>query len=124
VNPQGPSEGAPSATTTPSNSPPKSAAAELPEEYIWRFQLDGSGGAGKYRDPLVEMIRVFLDDFLNLGFLTCNGERVQVTGFAFNNKPTEVYDIFSNRAVTNGDQHERLTPLTLESPGTVEKPNL
>jgi hypothetical protein len=89
----------------------------LQEEYIWRFHLEENAGGARYKDPLVEMVRVFLDDFLHLGFLTYNGEPVQVTGFAFNNKPTEIYDIFSDGVTPGSDQHEGLSPLELEPRG-------
>jgi len=88
---------------------PGSKSLQSEEEYIWRFDLKGraNGGIG-YKDPLVEMVRLLLADFLNIGVLTCNGEPVQVTGFAFNNKPEDIFDIFLPEGSSSGTQHEKL----------------
>jgi len=96
-----------------------STLLESPEEYIWRFDLEGGANSHRgYKDPLIEMVRLFLDDFLNMGVLTCDGEPVRVTGFAFNNKPRDIYDIFLEDSEAGGKQHEALSPL---GPGPHER---
>jgi len=118
VNTQGTSNALNSAVSPAPNTATSSESPELQEEYIWRFHLEENAGGARYKDPLLEMVRVFLDDFLHLGFLTYNGEPVRVTGFAFNNEPREIYEIFLDDEATLGkDQHERLTPLVLEPRG-------
>ena len=63
-----------------------------PEDYVFRFALAaGSQRPGYY--PISEMICIFLEDFLNLGFVT-SGERVRVDRFEFNNDPKLRYNIF------------------------------
>jgi hypothetical protein len=42
-------------------------------------------------DPLLEMIRVFLADIQNMGYLCRGDERVYVDGFVLNNDPKTVH---------------------------------
>lgn len=63
------------------------------DDYIWRFEVQPATESRGYDDPLVEMVRAFLDDFLSFGILTSNGARIQVDGFAFSNDPEQVYRI-------------------------------
>lgn len=72
------------------------------EDYVWRFAVPAKAAATGHEDPLVEMIRVFLDDFLSLGFLTWKGQRVRVDGFAFTNHPKQTYGIFLDVAAPGG----------------------
>jgi len=48
------------------------------------------------------MVRTFLSDFLNLGFLTRDGERVRVDGFVFASDTQRIYDIFPSEAAPGG----------------------
>jgi hypothetical protein len=87
----------------PQETAPNLERAESQQDYVWRFALDGRAEVTGYQDPLVEMIRVLLNDFLDMGFLTHNGEPVCVTGFAFNNKPKDIYDIFRDEGTSSGN---------------------
>jgi hypothetical protein len=64
------------------------------EDYVWRFSLEHPPSPCHYEDPLVEMVRAFFADFLNMGFLTRGGKRVQVDGFTLTKDPQTVYKIF------------------------------
>lgn len=63
-------------------------------DYVFRFQLTPPSGQTVSGDPLTEMVRTFMADFLNMGFLTKNGERVVVDGFAFMKDPQQIYEVF------------------------------
>ena len=67
-------------------------------ERVWRFALHSRTTSVGHEDPLVEMGRSFLDDFLNIGYLTNEGTRVKVDGFRFVDNPEEDYDIFLSNA--------------------------
>jgi hypothetical protein len=67
------------------------------EDYIWRFSLHDDIEAPVYKDPLIEIIRVFLEDFLSFGFLVKDGKQVDVDSFGFNEHPDKFYKIFKNR---------------------------
>ncbi len=64
------------------------------EDHVWRFAVHAQTDTPVYDDPLIEMVRVFLKDFLDMGFFTYEGKKVQVDGFAFANKPQELYALF------------------------------
>ncbi len=64
------------------------------KDYVWRFPVQPETNSPVYDDPMVEMIRSFLADFLNLGHLTRDGKRVDVDGFQFANDSKTVYQIF------------------------------
>lgn len=68
------------------------------EDYVWSFRLDGSGSPSVEPDPMVEMIRVFLADFLQIGSLTKNGVRMDADGFVFTADPETVHKIFSDKS--------------------------
>lgn len=69
-----------------------------PEDFVWRFRLEPPPPATANPDPLVEMLRAFLEDLLQIGFLTSGGERVRVDGFALSNEPRTVHPIFPDPA--------------------------
>jgi hypothetical protein len=69
------------------------------EDYVWRFRLDAGPAPGAEEDPMVEMIRTFLAGFLQLGFLTKDGVRVDADGFAFVAKADTVHKIFPSKEV-------------------------
>ena len=64
------------------------------EEHVWRFSMDQPPSPCHHDDPLVEMMRAFFADFLNMGFLTRYGKRVKVDGFTFTVDPETIYKIF------------------------------
>ena len=64
-------------------------------DFVWRFSLDEQPEDAVYEDPLVEMVRAFFADFLNMGHFTFEGRRVDVDGFAFTESPDTVYKVFS-----------------------------
>lgn len=67
------------------------------EDFVWRFAVPADDPSARFDDdPLAEMVRVFLVDFLNIGFLTAKGERVQCDGFAFLNDPESIHPICRN----------------------------
>jgi hypothetical protein len=66
------------------------------EDFVWRFQLGNTAPAAE-SDPMVEMIRSFLADFFQIGFLTRNGERVNADGFVFTANPNAVHKIFPSK---------------------------
>ncbi len=70
------------------------------EDYVWRFKLAPSGDASPADDPMIEMVRTFLSDFLRIGFLTHGGERVKADGFSFEKNPEEIHEIFTR--IDNG----------------------
>lgn len=107
---QSPPDAANSDTSKSTDAGPDKKYLESQEEYIWRFDVDARLKERGYEDPLVEMVRLFLDDFLNLGFLTCEGEPVRVTGFAFNNNPKHLYDIFLDEHTSGGEPPGKLSP--------------
>ncbi len=49
------------------------------EDYVFRFAIDSTRSATE--DPLTDMIRTFLDGFLEIGCFTHKGRRVTVDGF-------------------------------------------
>jgi hypothetical protein len=69
------------------------------EDFVWRFQLSRNAAPAAELDPMVEMIRSFLADFFQIGFLTRNGERVNADGFVFTANPDAVHKIFPNKTV-------------------------
>jgi hypothetical protein len=68
---------------------------ENEEEYVWRFKLAPPGEATPEEDPMIEMVRMFLADFLSIGFLTRGGERVKADGFSFEKDPDVIHEIFT-----------------------------
>ena len=66
------------------------------EDYIWRFSLHDDIEAPVYKDPLIEIIRAFLEDFLSFGFLVKDGKPIDVDSFAFNEDPDNLYKIFKS----------------------------
>lgn len=78
-------------------------ASDKNEDYVWNFAVHPS--PERFEDPLVEMARLLLDDFLGIGFLTQEGNRVCVDGFAFSNSPDKIYTI-SRDKVTPGADHD------------------
>lgn len=75
----------------------KPARSDDSEDFVFRFPLKPADGEPVDPDPLVEMVRVFLEDFLRIGVLTKGGERVSVDGFAFVCEPERVYEIFPRK---------------------------
>ena len=69
-------------------------------DYVWRFAVEPKGAAPMYDDPLVEMVRVFLEDFLGMGFVTVGGRRATIDGFGFSNDPKKLYSIHRDHAAT------------------------
>ncbi len=69
-------------------------SSDTGEDHVWRFALGPPDGPAGQEEPLLEMVRSFLQDLLTMGFLTRAGERVRVDGFAFTNAPTEIHPIF------------------------------
>jgi len=71
------------------------------EEHIWSFRLKANAALDPEAnpDPLVEMVRVFLADFLEIGFLTKDGARVDADGFAFVAEPGTLHEIFPSKDV-------------------------
>ena len=65
------------------------------EDYVWRFKLEPSGDASSGEDPMIEMVRTFLADFLSIGFLTQGEKRVEVDGFSFEKNPEVIHEIFT-----------------------------
>jgi hypothetical protein len=68
------------------------------DDYVWRFSLQSPPSTCRYDDPLVEMVRAFFADFLNMGFFTRHGKRVKVDGFTFTIDPKTIYKIFPEEA--------------------------
>ncbi len=56
------------------------------EEFVFRFTLEEVAEGGDEQDPLVEMIRRFLNDLQQIGYLCVKGRRVYVDGFVLNNE--------------------------------------
>jgi|YNPBryBLVA2012_1023415.scaffolds.fasta_scaffold00048_42 hypothetical protein len=56
------------------------------EEFVFRFTLEEVAQGGEDQDPLVEMIRRFLSDLQQIGYLSVKGRRVYVDGFVLNNQ--------------------------------------
>ncbi len=77
------------------------------EDYVWRFVVQPNADPAGYDDPLVEMIRTFLEDFLNIGCLTFNGEQVRVDGFSFTNDHDKNYRIFLSEVASGGDREQK-----------------
>ena len=71
---------------------------EKGEDHVWRFRLEAQGAPEAEADPMVELIRIFLADFLQIGFLTKNGVRVDADAFAFVAKPDALHKIFPDKA--------------------------
>ncbi len=69
---------------------------ENKEDYVWRFSLHDETEAPMYKDPLIEIIRVFLEDFLSFGFVVKDGKPIEVDAFGFNEDPNKLYKIFKN----------------------------
>lgn len=69
--------------------------------YVFRFKLKESEATKASVDPLVEMVRSFVADFLDLGCFTHKGSRVQVDGFYFTNNPERRYPVYDNRLPDN-----------------------
>jgi hypothetical protein len=67
------------------------------EDHVWRFRLDGDKAAAQESDPLVEMIRVYLADLLQIAFLTKDGRRIEADGFAFVAEPDVTHRIFPEK---------------------------
>lgn len=73
---------------------------ETPEnepDFVWRFEIGSPEGRPVADDPLAEMIRAFLADFLEIGFLTKQGVRVDVDGFIFTKDLDTIYEIFPDQ---------------------------
>jgi hypothetical protein len=67
------------------------------QDFIWRFAVPAAQPSLQAGDnPLVEMVRLFLADFLSIGFLTAKGELVRCDGFAFLNDSESIHRIFVN----------------------------
>lgn len=66
-------------------------------EHIFRFELDNSTAQKSDIDPLVEMVRSFIADFLDIGCFTDKGKRVQVDGFFFTSDPERQHPVFGDR---------------------------
>ena len=84
-------------------------------ERVWRFALPSQTASAGHEDPLVEMVRSFLDDFLNIGYLTNEGRRVNVDGFRFVDNPEEEYEIFLSNA-QSGNTVNQAAPSGKPSP--------
>jgi hypothetical protein len=67
------------------------------QDFIWRFPLRADACTAADSDPLVEMMRAFLADLLDIGWFTREGRRVQVDGFALANDPERVFKIFPSQ---------------------------
>ncbi len=61
-------------------------------EYVFRFSTDSHRSAHG-QDPLTEMVRSFLSDVQEIGFLCIQGKRVYVDGFVLNNKRGELITV-------------------------------
>jgi hypothetical protein len=72
---------------------------EKGEGDAWRFRLDAEAASGAEADRMVELTRIFLADFLRIGFLSKNGVRVDADGFAFVPEPDALHKIFPDKAV-------------------------
>ncbi len=71
------------------------------QDFVWRFSV--SSPADEVRgDPLVEMVRLFLEDLQAIAFLTSNGEKISVDGFAFANNPSEIIPVFPDAPIADG----------------------
>ncbi len=92
----------PIATGGATDSAVSARPSEAGEDYVWRFALGSPDGPAGEEDPLLEMVRCFLRDFLSMGFLTSAGERVRVDGFALTNAPTEIHPIFLDAVAATG----------------------
>lgn len=86
---------------------------EEQEDHVWRFALGGRANRAGYEDPLVEMVRAFLEDFLSIGYLTNGGRKVGIDGFTFLNEPEEHYRVF----LDNAESTLGASPMS-PSPGT------
>lgn len=64
------------------------------DDYVFRFKIDPVPEVSGDMDPLTETVRIFLDDFLKLGFLTSEGKRIRVDGFSFLNDKDTIHRIF------------------------------
>ena len=71
---------------------PKMDSSE--DDYVWRFSLERPASPCRHDDPLVEMVRAFFADFLNMGYFTSKGKKVDVDGFTFANDLKTVHQIF------------------------------
>jgi hypothetical protein len=69
--------------------------ADDDKEYVFRFKLNVGEAQKADRDPLTEMVRSFIADFLNIGYFTYKGNRVQVDGFTFALNPEKHYAVFN-----------------------------
>jgi hypothetical protein len=76
----------------------KTEICEDDEDFVWRFSVPAFSDTGPRGDPLVEMVRLFMEDLLAIAFLTHKGERVSVDGFAFANNPAEIFTFFHDRS--------------------------
>jgi len=91
---------------------------EEQQDHVWRFALESRTSPVGYEDPLVEMVRAFLDDFLNIGYLTKEGRKVGVDGFTFLNDPGKSYRVFLDNA-ESGDGGNPRAPSTGVEVGAV-----
>ena len=71
------------------------------DDYIFRFKLNSDVSVENDKDPLIETIRSFLAEFLQMGFFTHNGKRVQVDGFSFLNEKENILAIFTEKSDTD-----------------------
>jgi len=71
----------------------------MDEDYQFRYRLEPEKAKKEkvYSDPLIELIRSQLEQFLNLVILTYQGEDIRVDGFRPLNTPEIIYEIFPHR---------------------------
>lgn len=63
------------------------------EDFVFRFTLEELAEPGNEADPLVEMVRRFLTDVQQIGYLCVKGRRVYVDGFVLNNQADVLHEL-------------------------------
>ena len=64
------------------------------DEYVWRFRLDECSIDDVYKNPFAEMIRIQIEQMLNVVRFTKDEEVVSIDGFLMLYEPEKIYKLF------------------------------
>ena len=64
------------------------------DEYVWSFAVSAVEPKISEGDPIIDIFRIFFEEFLNIGFFTFDNKRMSVDGFVFLNSPDVTHSIF------------------------------
>lgn len=66
------------------------------EDFVWRFRLDEYRGEEVYDNQFVDMIRLQIEQLLNIIRFTSKGDVVGIDGFEMLSHPGKIYHLFPN----------------------------